>query len=231
MTTSLKTLSLLASLTVAASSTFAASIVLTPGLVAESPQYYGGEFTANSATLSNGSYAASVRSGTGFETFCMAYDQEFSYGENLSYTLTDHTNDGPNNSSVPLAAGVAWLYSQFAQGAYASGFTGALDTQLQVAIWFLQQSPGVPSSIFNNITSNGYVVAALSQFNHSLPTAEAAAGSNNYGVSVILTKHANGTYSQPQLYYSASVPDQGTTVALLGLALLGLVGFRRRFVK
>lgn len=227
MKTSSKTLALLTSLTVMASSAFALpTVVLTPGLVTESPQYYGGEFTANSATLSNSSYAASAQSGSGFETFCMAYDQEFYYGEVLGYTLTNHTNDGPGNTAVPLAAGVAFLYSQFAKGNLVIS-TGAQDSDFQLALWWLQNSNGAPSTGAYN-AANAYENLAYTTLGGAA-AAQAAAGSNNYGVSIILTTNPDGTYSQPQLYYS--VPDNGTTIALLGAALVGLVGFRRRFAR
>jgi len=209
------------------------TVVLTQAVLQESPQQQGGEFVANSATLSNASYAASAQvAGGGFYTFCMAYDQEFSYGQSLTYILTNHTDDTSAGTRTALTGGVAWLYSQFAQGNILIT-TGAQDTDFQDAIWYLQNSNGAPSTLL----TNQYLVAAKAAFSGSLANAELAAGSNNYGVQIILTGYGtyssttdsfSGGYAQPQLYYSR-VPEAGSTVALLGLSLLGIAGFRRKF--
>lgn len=160
----------------------------------------------------------------------MAYDQEFSYGDTLNYTLTNHTADPGTGSIQALTAGTAWLYSQFAQGNLLIT-TGAQDTKLQLAFWWLQNSHGAPGiGVYDS--GNYYenlVVGALGSAN-----VMTAAGSSNYGVSIILTEYDNADgkfvrYAQPQLYYS--VPDNGTTLALLGVALLGLAGCRRKFSK
>ncbi len=230
MKASNKILALTATLTALATGAFANTVTLNPGTLAESPDYRGGEFTAYSATLSNSSYAPSAKGlpAGSFETFCLAYDQEFSYNETLGYTLTNQTADP--GAIQALTVGTAYLYSQFATGAIR--FTDGADmTNFQLALWWLQQSPGTPAGILTYNSSNTYEQMVYTMFGDGTSAGKdhAAAGANNYGVSIILTTHSNGTYAQPQLYYS--VPDQGTTVALLGLALLGLVGFRRRFAK
>ena len=212
------------------SSAFGNTVVLNPGNITGG--YSGGEFTATSATLSNGSYAASARSGStvglggSFETFCMAYDQEFYYGEILGYTLTDHTSDP--GAIQPLTVGTAYLYSQFAKGAIT--LTNTTDmTNFQLALWWLQQSPSAPFIGLNTYASlNTYEQTVWTMFGGEAG-AQAAAGSNNDGVSIILTTNPNGTYSQPQLYYS--VPDNGMTLVLLGLSLVGLVGVSRKFAR
>jgi len=228
-----KTVALIASFALVATGAFANSVILTPGLLTGGNQ--GGEFTATSVTLSNASYAASARTGStiglggSFETFCMAYDQEFSYSETLGYTLANHTSDPSAIQS--LTVGTAYLYSQFAKGAITfTGSTAVADmTNFQLALWWLQQSPGAPGLGLTAYSSlNSYEQLVYNLFGGEAG-AQAAAGTSNYGVSIIVTTHSNGTYSQPQLYYS--VPDQAATLALLGLALMGLVGFRRRFAK
>lgn len=228
MKTPTKIVTILAAL---ASSAFGDQIVLTPGNFTGGNG--GGEFTAKSATLSNSSYAANARSGStvgfggSFETFCMAYTQEFSYGNTLGYTLTDHTADFSSGTIQALTSGTAWLYSQFAQGNILLN-SSAANTDFQLAIWWLQQSNGAPgiASYNSGNTYESMVVGALGSGN-----VMTAAGANNDGVSIILTEYDDAAgsrirYSQPQLYYH--VPEQGTTLALLGLAFLGLVAFRRQ---
>jgi hypothetical protein len=212
------------------------TIVLEPGLLTENPQQQGGEFTATSSTLSNSSYAATAKTGSitglggSFETFCMAYDQEFSYGDVLGYTLANATSDPGAGSIQALTKGTAWLYSQFASGNIVLG-SGADDTAFQDAIWWFQNSAGAPSVGPQN-PGNVYETLAVAQF--GLAGVAQAAGASNYGVSIIVTQYDNSDgsfnrYSQPQLYYR--VPDGGATVALLGLGFLGLVGFRKKFAK
>jgi hypothetical protein len=232
------------------------TVVLTAAGIVENPQLQGGEFIATSSTLSNASYAASVQSGSGFATFCMAYDQDFSYGQTLTYALTNSTKDSSLNTITALTKGVAYLYSQFAQGNI-SITTGAQDTGFQMAIWALQNSAGNPGIASLGVAipntnaayyATYYLNLAEAQFGGTLVSAQAAAGANNFGVQVLLTGYgtynsSDGTfsipnsyggqgaaqgYSQPQLYYSR-VPDAGSTLTLLGLSLLGIVGFRRKF--
>jgi hypothetical protein len=206
--------------------------------------YGGGEFTAIT-DLSTSSYAASTLIGGGFETFCMAYNEEFvpnNWGNStpFDFTLGNQILSNPTGAvSSTLTEGTAWLYSQFASGNLAGydytntssiGRAGTAE-ELQIALWWLQQSPGAPAAdeLFN--ASNPFETMVVSNFG-SIGGAMTSAPSDYDGVQIMVVTNSNPSdgstpYAQPQLYYN--VPDNGTTVALLGMALVGMVLFKRRF--
>lgn len=156
---------------------------------------------------------------------------------------------------VALNAGVAWLYSEFATGS----FTGSLVVNsdgnaaaLQEAIWELQGGLADPAHP-TVIGSNPYVVAA----NAGVSSASSAARASNFDVEVLnlylwggnIGQANSGSWGagggdnvassiyQNQLIYVGPttppqyvpVPDGGTTIALFGVALIGLgLGVSRR---
>lgn len=216
--------------------------------------YQGGEFTANNSGLSLSNYGASALlnlnngEGIGFETFCVDIAEEFNPAGTYDYTLgADIIN--PDLTDSPLTIGAAWLYAEFATGTlndydYALSGTGgttfssrqAAAGALQSAIWFLQSEGTIDNSPSGSYdASNPFEVAVASQFsggtiaNPDLGGEVAANGA--YGVDVLVLTNANGGLAQPQLYLDApaNLPDHGTTLVLLGIALIGLVAFQRRF--
>jgi len=187
----------------------------------------GGAFiaTPNSGPISNADYSgpAKLASG-GFLTYCIEDNEFFYSGGTYNYALSNGAvNGGLNGQTAPNYDGVsnatAYLYSQFAQGILAGfgGFnynlTGYGD--LQQAIWFLEGEGG---------TNNALVAAAVAHEGANWNSDNNGA----YGVLALNLTDTNGGPAQDQLYYH-NVPDQGMTVALLGLSLLGLAGFRRKF--
>jgi hypothetical protein len=198
--------------------------------------YGGGEFTALNTNLSTSSYAASALIGGGFETFCMAYNEEFVPGNwggpNYSFSLGNAVLSNVGAPPEYLTAGTAWLYSQFASGTlagydYSTGPSSnrALDAEeLQLALWWLQSSPGAPAP---NV-GDPFVTDVLNAFGGSVSSAMSAANSTDSdGVSIMVLTNTDGSYAQPQLYYN--VPDNGTTVALLGIGLVAMFALKRRF--
>jgi VPDSG-CTERM motif len=206
--------------------------------------YGGGEFTAIT-DLSTSSYAASTLIGGGFETFCMAYSEEFvpnNWGNStpFNFTLGNQVLSNPTGAvSSTLTEGTAWLYSQFASGTLADynysdsgGGTSRAGTaeELQIALWWLQQSPGAPTADLTFDNTNPFETMVVSNFG-SIAGAMTSAPSDYDGVQIMVVTNPNPAdgstpYAQPQLYYN--VPDNGTTVALLGIALVGMVLFKRR---
>jgi hypothetical protein len=243
MKNSHKLLALAAAVTALATGAFASTLVLNTNAYTDS--YGGGEFTVNNSGLSMSSYAAATIVNGGFETFCMEYGEHFSPGGTYTYTLGNAATGGDLPSgSDPISMGTAWLYSQFAKGTlsgYSYATTGssrvasALD--LQLAFWYLEDETGTSPAYTTfavdhpgfNPSTNAFITAALTQFGG---LAGARADANGmFGVSVLnLTSNEGQTNNQSQLYLNP-VPDSGATVALLGLAMIGLVGFRRKVSK
>ena len=203
----------------------------------------GGEFTLNDINadgwLDLSGYVAGKTSNfggiTSFQTFCIE-KTEFIQAYNTIYDAKLNTralygSEGPTGD--PISKGTGWLYSQFAQGVlsgYAySGTEAAREASaglLQKAIWWLEGE-----EVFN--AGNIYMAAVVANFGGSQANAQADGGAI-YGVSA-LNLWLPGTdptiaanRGQDQLFYKP-VPDGGTTVALLGMALCGMAIASRRF--
>ena len=196
----------------------------------------GGEFRAESATLSNGAYAPSVNvSATGLQVFCLETKESFTPGASYYYTVNTGAISGDTGGNFDaLSVGSAWLMTQFAKGTLAGyNYTlGALRTTeatlLQTAFWLLENEPasGGYTGVYNGSTYQAAVVAHFG----SLAAARADASLAQLGgVRVInLTTNADGTgWVQSQVVY---VPDNSATLALLGLGLIALAVIRRRSV-
>lgn len=198
--------------------------------------YPGGEFTISSVNPSDpqfldilGHYnsAAIVTGpyGVGFQTFCNSGN-------------TGLQNNPQNATIVPfnVSLGGAWLYSQFAQGILA-GYdynplaAGGIFTSraqaayaLQNAIWAFNQTGG------NDLNTGAfgysyYYNLVFGMFGNSATNAANGA----YGVQELYLTYTspNGgqTVAQPMLVL---VPDGGSTVILLGMALTGIGIFTRK---
>jgi hypothetical protein len=198
----------------------------------------GGAFVASDFTgpLSLDSYSSLAQNlgGTGFLTFCLEKNEYFHpsnwntpgktiYNYNLSYGAMNGGVGGQTSANFdPLSNATAWLYSQFAMGNLAdltAAFTYSLTGfgNLQQAIWKLE----------NEISSTSGDVSTLVNLAKAATGAGWNSASNGtYGVKVINLFYQDGTRAQDQIYF---VPDEASTAALLGLGLLGLAAFRRRF--
>jgi hypothetical protein len=213
----------------------------------------GGEFKALDndgvgGTFALHGYASTTSTGTSgaltsFDTFCVqggTDDVTFNPGQKYGYSVSTQILGGPANG-VPLDPralnqGVEWLYMEFATGQLAgydftnSGGNRWKDAgELQNEIWFLE----------GEISSAG----ASNPFAADLAGAGTLSG--NYGVEVLnlWTINSDGAVTGPaqnQLIYNnggfggngnPNVPDNGMTIALLGVSFLGLALFRRTAAK
>lgn len=169
--------------------------------------------------------------GLGFETFCNS-------------GFVEVQNNPQNGTFIPnnVAWGTAWLYSQFAAGTLAgydysvsgSGGTSFANRMgaayaLQNAIWELD---GTGGSYLN--TGAGGITVFLTE----AATAAALAGVSSDTVAANgafdveeLYLTYNGQPSQPMLGFGIPVPDGGSTIILLGMALTGIGLFTRRFLR
>ena len=187
----------------------------------------GGEFNASSADfapLAMGYDAAATYHApnaiyTGFETFCVEYNEHFNPGSSYYYGISQRAYSGGvgGGNPDPLSRGTAWLYLNFAthnlQGYNYTGPNGnASAADLQAAIWFLEgEVSGQENNQFVQL-----VMTTLGQ-DYLLDN------NGYYGVSVLnLWGDINHTQmAQDQMILT--VPDGGSTVMLLGLGFLGLV--------
>jgi hypothetical protein len=188
-----------------------------PAFLAELSHFNSNPSTATIVTGPNG---------VGFETFCNSGFVELQ-GNPQNGTFT------PNN----VAWGTAWLYSQFAAGTlagynYTPGAGRAASAYaFQNAIWELDGTGGS----YLNPTAAGITVflteaanAALATYGSSFSDTSAANGA--FDVYELYLTY-NGVPSQPMLGFGVPVPDGGSTIILLGMALTGIGLFSRRFVR
>ena len=189
----------------------------------------GGEFTVIAPSLGvPAGYAASatldIGSTLGFQTFCVQAgtdDVTFNPGSTYTFSVSNQIMGGPSDPRT-LDSSVAFLYSQFAQGAlggydYSGGNRNADAGILQNEIWFLEGEGGTQAS---GAGFGSDLLADLSLMPGS---------GGNFGVEVLNLWDANGGPAQNQLVYTGnSVPDNGTTALLIGISLLGIVFVSRK---
>jgi hypothetical protein len=201
----------------------------------------GGEFTATNS-LPGGfglqGYSAWTSTGgtfaTSFDTFCVQNtpdDEQFTPGDTYNYSYSGQILGGPKDPKT-LNQGVAWLYSQFASGhlvGYDYDNAGGMRTTdaaiLQNEIWFLLGDGGVDNATYDTMITNAHLSGTYT--------------AGEFGVDVLNLTTLNGGPAQDQLAYNNGgfnqhghpIPDNGLTIALIGVSFLGLALFRRRSVK
>ena len=183
----------------------------------------GGEFNASSADFAPAAMGYAPQTtynaghpNTGFETFCVEYNEHFTPGSTLYYGISQGAVNGGISGGNPdlISRGTAWLYLQFAThnltgydySTMGNSNTSARD--LHAAIWFLEGEGGA---------NNQFVQLAMNTLgaNYSLDN------NGYYGVGV-LNLWSDSNHTQPAQDQLMLVPDGGSTVMLLGLGLLGL---------
>jgi hypothetical protein len=194
----------------------------------------GGEFTAISTTLNptqlGYSTEAQVKIGsqTGFGTFCLEYQEKFTPGTTYSYSIS---NTIINNPKEVLTIGVAWLYEEFATGVLNGyNYTNTADRledagELQDTIWWLEgqdysngKSPE-PTNIFTTDVLNKFGTVLKAE----------ADNDGVYDVAILNMGAPPGYDNQAQLILNPTpVPEGGTSIMLLGMALGGLAVVRRK---
>lgn len=167
-----------------------------------------------------------------FRTFCLEYNETFSYGQPLKVGAVSNVaqNGGISGGNPdPLDVRTAWLYWQFDQGTL-TGWThnNASGNSLQRAIWFIEGELGA-----------SYTMAQLTTLDSQAATWVTLAGinatwnvnTNRVHVLNLLKQNNQGQYvvnSQDQLYITP-VPEPETYAMLLaGLGLMGFVARRRK---
>jgi VPDSG-CTERM motif len=165
-----------------------------------------------------------------FNSFCLEVDEHVSIGGTYNYSTSDSAQLGGANTDLgdPISLGAAWLYSQFAAGTLATlyGYDSATDqTDLQNAIWMLEDELLSTDERYS-LTNPWLDVAGTALFGPGWTLTQLQVNANGaYGVNVMnLYTTDTNLPAQDMLH----VPDGGTTLALLGLAITGLGLFSKR---
>ena len=165
-----------------------------------------------------------------FITFCLEYNEHIAYNTVYYFGVSDAAkyqglSAGSLGSLDPISKATAWLYLQALNGGLGYTHTTAAANLMQRAIWFFEGESGGSGQTVEN---NSYVAAAITANGGTLVAAQA--DNDSYGVGVMnLWANADGTGArQDQLI---RVPDGGTTLVFLGMAMTGLAAANRRFRK
>ncbi len=172
--------------------------------------------------------------GTWFGTFCIEFNEYFHSGGVYDVALNNGSImggvSGAVNGKDVISNGTAYLYEQFALGTLAGFNYGDtnLDSvvydsakQLQNTIWYLE---GEITSAYYGVGFGSFLGLAQSQLDYASDYVGGAVKVMN------LTSNNGHKHHQDQLVY-AGVPDSGTTVSLLLVAVCGLVGARRKLAR
>jgi hypothetical protein len=196
--------------------------------------YPGGEFNIASVNPTDpqfltilGRYSPSAivdgPNGVGFETFC-----------NSGNTGLQGNPQTGTPVALNVSLGGAWLYSQFAAGTLAgydysvSGAGGIFTSRAQAAYALQNAIWGLNGTGANDFDASAYGLSYFLGLTYSMfGNNETNNSAGAYGVEELYLTY-NGTEAQPMLVL---VPDGGSTIILLGMALTGVGFFTRRFLR
>lgn len=167
-----------------------------------------------------------------FVTFCLEFNEHFSYGGTYNFTLSDGAVNGgvSGGNPDPLSDETRWLYYLAASGSYAPWYTAAtglptsasVGAAFQNAIWLLEGERTIAE--IGGATSAGYLLAQYA-VTHQNWADLYAQGNRVYAMNLTTL---SGALAQDQLAWTrVSVPEPGTML-LLGLGFFGLAAFLRR---
>lgn len=165
-----------------------------------------------------------------FYTFCLEKDEALQLGTPYGYTSSNAAVGGGlgGGSPDPISEGTAWLFTRFSGGVLtgydfdissvaARLLRAAAAVRLQNAIWSLEEEQAVDGS-------NIFIQAVVAQFG-----SVAAAQADYAGNGVVVLNPALGVSGvQSVLTLANPVPDNGTSLGLLGLGIAAVGVVRRR---
>ncbi len=219
---------------------------------------YGGAFSATSASTFAANTAANYASeatkgsgpgvtGLGFLTFCMEYNEHFSPGGIYNYGISDKALLGSTLTGDPISPGTGFLYGLFARGllddaqaAVGEAFSYTSNSNvanLQEALWFLEGehlSSGYGAGMFTKLLESEFTAVANAKTDpFAMSVHYGLVYASDFGVSALNLGDAPRYGRQDQLIYQGGgfqrIPDGGSTIMLVGMAMSGMALLRRKF--
>jgi hypothetical protein len=173
-----------------------------------------------------------------FITFCIEYNEHFSYGGTYNFELSDSAKNGgvAGGNPDPVSDATKWLYYEVVSGGYTSMYSAAtgfglsndVGATFQNAIWYLEEER--TAADIGGTSGAGYLLASYALANQNW-NALYALGNRVYAMN--LTDAAGGR-NQDQLAYTFELRTQEIPVpepASLTLLGAGLFVVARRLRK
>jgi hypothetical protein len=178
-------------------------------------------------TLSDGIHTVSVDTTTGFANYNGAIGD---WSINVTTGIAGGTSTQPildlNSIDLYTGSGPGKLIITWTQ----NGLGPLLGTGVNQVGGTLYSGVSGNFQMLLNGTSISSMDFSSSPFAGSA-SGDLAGASGTLGLQATLTANASGMISFDSQATVSSVPDGGTTVALLGFAIVGVEGLRRRFVR
>jgi VPDSG-CTERM motif len=198
----------------------------------------GGEFTITGQPTLTANYDPVATLSGGFQTFCLEYNEHVGVPATYNASISGGAISGgigAVNGTDLISMGTAYLYSQFAAGTlvgydYTVGALRAASAgALQAAFWFLEQEITLGDAL---IAANPFLgLLGITTSTDADIAAQRADSNGAYDVAVLNLGTSPGYPNQDQLVIARpgqSVPDGGTTLLLMGVALGGISMIRRK---
>jgi hypothetical protein len=161
-----------------------------------------------------------------FITFCIEYNEHFSYGGTYDFELSDSAKNGgvAGGSPDPVSDATKWLYYEVVSGGYGLMYTAAtglalssdIGAHFQNAIWYLEEER--TAADIGGAAGAGYLLANYAVTNQNWNT---LFGLGNRVYAMNLTDAAGGRH-QDQLAYTFEARTQEVPVPEpASLAMLG----------
>jgi hypothetical protein len=170
-----------------------------------------------------GEFILDPSDGDAFNSFCIEKNEYVTPGGTYLYSVSDRTDNSPPAGGDPISIGTAWLYRSFRDGSLVgySATSTFNQTALQDLFWYLEGE--ITGEQLRYRSSLDYYSLALA----ANPGVDLFSDANGaFDVVVWNLTDLNGGRAQSQL--AISTPEGGSTLALAGLGMAGMLFLRRR---